>query len=154
MLFRRRLRDWHRISSSSTRSLLAEPQSCVASLGGPADMPTVEHAREYLSRFGGFQHVYQSMLSAANHKFPSIRFNEKFPGSARYIVDSYEVQGAFTKAGFAFMQDAIKHPDPYFSGEEWVLGPQSSTDRRPRHACLLNCKTTTPWTSFRHGARL
>jgi type VI secretion system protein ImpL len=42
-------------------------------------------------------------------------------------VDSYEVQGAYTKAGFAFMQDAIKHPDPYFSGEEWVLGPQSST---------------------------
>jgi type VI secretion system protein ImpL len=108
-------------------SLLAEPQSCMASIGGPADMPTVEHARDYLSRFGGFQHVYQSMLSAANHKFPSIRFNDKFPGSARYLVDSYEVQGAFTKGGFAFMQDAIKHPDPYFSGEEWVLGPQSST---------------------------
>jgi type VI secretion system protein ImpL len=108
-------------------SLLAEPQSCMASIGGPADMPTVEHARDYLSRFGGFQHVYQSMLSAANHKFPSIRFNEKFPGSARFIVDSYEVQGAFTKSGFGFMQDAIKHPDPYFSGEEWVLGPQSST---------------------------
>jgi type VI secretion system protein ImpL len=112
-------------------TLLAQPQSCVASIGGPADMPTVEHAREYLSHFGGFQHVYQSMLSAANHKFPSIRFNDKFPGSARFIVDSYEVQGAFTKGGFAFMQDAIKHPDPYFKGEEWVLGPQSSTTLDP-----------------------
>jgi len=108
-------------------TLLAEPQSCVASIGGRPDMPTVERAREYLSRFGGFQHVYQSMLSAANHKFPSIRFNDKFPGSARYIVDPYVVQGAFTKAGFAFMQNAIKHPDPYFSGEEWVLGAQSTT---------------------------
>ena len=23
------------------------------------------------------------------------------------------------------MQDAILHPDPYFSGEQWVLGPSS-----------------------------
>ena len=134
-------------------SLLAEPQSCVTSLGGPADMPTVEHAREYLSRFGGFQHVYQSMLSAANHKFPSIRFNEKFPGSARLIVDSYEVQGAYTKAGFAFMQDAIKHPDPYFSGEEWVLGPQSSTtvDRATLPSQLQNHYSTDflqTWRTF------
>jgi type VI secretion system protein ImpL len=118
--------------------LLAEPQSCLASIGGPADGPTLDHAREYLGRFGGFQHVYQSMVTAANHKFPSIRFNDKFPGSARHIVDPYEVQGAFSKAGFDFMQDAFRHPDPYFSGEEWVLGPQSSSevDRRTLPAQL------------------
>jgi type VI secretion system protein ImpL len=67
------------------------------------------------------------MLAAANHRFPEIRFNEKFPGSAHYLVDSYEVPGAFSKGGFGFMQDAIQHPDPYFSGEEWVLGKQSTT---------------------------
>lgn len=108
-------------------ALLLQPQSCMAPIGGAPDMPTVEHAREYLGHFGGFQHVYQSMLSAANHKFPSIRFNERFPGSARYLIDNYEVPGAFSKGGFGFMQNAIQHPDPYFSGEEWVLGPQSST---------------------------
>ena len=65
------------------------------------------------------------MLAAANHKVPSFDFNSKFPGSAQYIFDNYSVQGAFSKDGFAFMQDAILHPDPYFRGEEWVLGPSS-----------------------------
>jgi type VI secretion system protein ImpL len=64
------------------------------------------------------------MLAAANHKVPGFNFNGKFPGSSQYIVDGYPVQGAFTKDGFAFMQDAILHPDPYFRGEEWVLGPR------------------------------
>ncbi len=104
---------------------LSEPSSCLAAAGGAPELQTVAHARFYLNGFQGFQHVYQSMLAAANHRVPSLRFNDKFPGSAQYIVDGFEVQGAFTKNGFGFMQDAILHPAPYFSGEEWVLGPSS-----------------------------
>jgi type VI secretion system protein ImpL len=85
----------------------------------------VAQARAYLNGFQGFQHVYQSMLAAANRKVPGFNFNGKYPGSSQYIVDGYAVQGAFSKDGFAFMQDAILHPDPYFRGEEWVLGPAS-----------------------------
>jgi len=107
-------------------AILAEPQSCLAAAGGRPDLTTRDHARNYLNGFGGFEHVYQSMIAAANHKAPAVSYNEKFPGSAHYIVDATQVQGAFTKPGFAFMQDAIQHPDPYFSGEEWVLGRQSS----------------------------
>jgi type VI secretion system protein ImpL len=106
-------------------SLLAEPSSCMANAGGVRNDIVVAHARSYLNGFQGFQHVYQSMLAAANHKVPSFDFNSKFPGSAQYIFDNYSVQGAFSKNGFAFMQDAILHPDPYFRGEEWVLGPSS-----------------------------
>jgi len=40
-------------------------------------------------------------------------------------VDNREVGGAFTKAGWAFMQEALKKADDYFSGEQWVLGPQA-----------------------------
>jgi type VI secretion system protein ImpL len=36
------------------------------------------------------------------------------------------VPGAFTRSGFTFMQDAILHPDRYFSGETWVLGNQAA----------------------------
>jgi type VI secretion system protein ImpL len=92
--------------------------------GGKNDV-VIAHARFYLNGFQGFQHVYQSMLAAANHKVSGFSFNDKFPGSSQYIFDNYPVQGAFTKGGFAFMQDAILHPDPYFRGEEWVLGPSS-----------------------------
>jgi len=105
--------------------VLAEPSSCMAQTGGSRNDVVVAHARFYLNGFQGFQHVYQSMLAAANHKVPSFDFNGKFPGSAQYIFDNYTVQGAFSKDGFAFMQDAIAHPDPYFRGEEWVLGPSS-----------------------------
>jgi type VI secretion system protein ImpL len=99
--------------------------SCLGKTGGlPSDI-VVARARGYLNGFQGFQHVYQSMLAAANHKVPSFNFNGKFPGSGQYIINSYPVQGAFSKDGFAFMQDAILHPDPYFRGEEWVLGPSS-----------------------------
>ncbi len=106
-------------------SLLAEPSSCMATTGGFRNDIVVAHARAYLNGFQGFQHVYQSMLAAANHRVPAFDFNSKFPGSAQYIFDNYSVQGAFSKDGFAFMQDAILHPDPYFRGEEWVLGPSS-----------------------------
>jgi type VI secretion system protein ImpL len=116
-------------------ALLAEPQSCLASTGGRPDGATVDHAREYLNGFGGFQHVYQSMLADAGKQSPSLRYNDKFAGSARYIVDSYLVPGAFTKSGFAFMQNAIQHPDPYFSGEEWVLGPMAGS--MPDRATLI-----------------
>ncbi len=96
-----------------------------ANFGGGMNDIVVAHARFYLSGFQGSQHVYESMLAAANHKFPAFDFNSKFPGSAQYIYDNYSVQGAFSKDGFAFMQDAIQHPDPYFRGEEWALGPSS-----------------------------
>ncbi len=106
-------------------NLLTATNSCLGNAGGSPDDNVVAHARAYLNGFQGFQHVYQSMFAAANRKVPGFNFNGKFPGSGQYIIDSYPVQGAFTKDGFAFMQDAILHPDPYFRGEEWVLGPSS-----------------------------
>jgi type VI secretion system protein ImpL len=106
-------------------NMLPEASSCMANAGGAGNDVVVARARFYLNGFQGFQHVYQSMLAAANHKFPSFDFNGKFPSSSQYIFDNYSVQGAFSKDGFAFMQDAILHPDPYFRGEEWVLGPSS-----------------------------
>ena len=106
-------------------SLLPGSSSCLTSTGSPRNETLVARARFYLNGFQGFQHVYQSMLAAANHKVPGFNFNARFPGSSQYIVDSYPVQGAFAKDGFAFMLDAILHPDPYFRGEEWVLGPAS-----------------------------
>jgi type VI secretion system protein ImpL len=132
-------------------AILAEPQSCLAPTGGRPDLTTVYHTRDYLNGFSGFQHVYQSMLTAANHKSPAVSYNDKFPGSSHFIVDAYPVQGAFTKPGFAFMQDAIQHPDPYFSGEEWVLGRQSSgnIDRSTLPALLQKQYITDYLTTWR-----
>jgi type VI secretion system protein ImpL len=86
---------------------------------------TVTHARSYLASFGGIERIYQSMLTAAEKAGPAINFNAQHPHSAETVVEPHIIQSAFTKPGFAFMQDALAHPDRYFSGEAWVLGDQA-----------------------------
>jgi type VI secretion system protein ImpL len=113
-------------------TLLSEPQSCMAGAGGQPDRATVDRARDYLSHFGGSQHIYQSILANANREVPAVHFNDNpaYPNSAHYIVDPYQVPGAFTKPGFAYMQDAIQHPERYYKDDDWVLGTNAgpSTD--------------------------
>ncbi|MFB3815811.1 MAG: ImcF-related family protein [Terriglobales bacterium] len=92
------------------------------------DAAAVERARVYLSKFGAIERIYRSMLEAANTKNPSIVFRRVFPAAAEAVVDDKEVEGAFTKDGFAFMQDALAHSDRYFAGEEWVLGKQAAAN--------------------------
>lgn len=124
---------------------------------GAYDTAAVEKARNYLIGFGGFQRIYQQMLTAAEKVSPSIDFNRLYPGSSAAVVEPHVVPGAFTRAGFAFMQDAIQHPDRYFSGEVWVLGNQAppSLDR----ATLTQQLTSTyesdfedQWRSFLRDA--
>jgi type VI secretion system protein ImpL len=87
------------------------------------DTLVVARARNYLSQFSGAERVYRFMLAEASKANPSINFNRKFPGSAEVVTDGKEVEGAFTKAGWTFIQDAFKNLPKYFSGEQWVLGP-------------------------------
>jgi type VI secretion system protein ImpL len=86
------------------------------------DAAAVAHGRSFLRQFAGSERIYQYMLAEASKKSAPIQFNRRFPGSAQYLVDSYEVPGAFTKAGFAFMQDAFKGVDRFLQGESWVVG--------------------------------
>jgi type VI secretion system protein ImpL len=89
------------------------------------DTLVVAHARGYLSHFLADTRIYQDMLNAADKTGPAVDFNRMYPGSAASVVDGYVVRGAFTKSGFAFMQDAFQHIDRYASGEAWVLGQQA-----------------------------
>ncbi len=89
------------------------------------DTLAVDHARSYLSHFLADTRIYQDMLNAADKTGPAIDFNRMYPGSAASVVDGYVVRGAFTKSGYAFMQDAFQHIDRYASGEAWVLGGQA-----------------------------
>jgi type VI secretion system protein ImpL len=90
-----------------------------------ADSVVVPHAQGYLHNFGDKARIYQAMLNDADKTTPAgIDFNKLYPGSAALVVDGHVVRGAFSKAGFVFMQDAIQHPERYVSGERWVLGDQ------------------------------
>jgi type VI secretion system protein ImpL len=90
------------------------------------NVPTVIHAQAYLNSFGSFDRVYQNMLAEANRSASSIDFNRMFPGSAATVVETYVIAGAFTRAGYTFMQAAIRNPERFFMGEPWVLGNQTA----------------------------
>ncbi len=90
------------------------------------DAAAVAKARQYLAQFAGIARVYQAMLTEANQNVKPIIFNRQFPGSSAVILNNMEVRGAFTKPGFAFVENAIKNPAQFVTGERWVLGEQGS----------------------------
>ncbi len=91
------------------------------------DTLAVERARSYLKRFSGGDSVYQYMLAEAEKASRPVSFHQIFPAAGQAVVDRTIVPGAFTKAGWVFMQNAFKNPSQYFSGEQWVMGAQGAT---------------------------
>jgi type VI secretion system protein ImpL len=87
-----------------------------------ADVAAVAKARKFLRQFAGSESIYQFMLAEAAKTNPAIQFNKKVAGAAPYVVDSYEVPGAFTKGGSVFMLGAFKTVDKFITGESWVVG--------------------------------
>jgi type VI secretion system protein ImpL len=91
------------------------------------DTLAVERARTYLKRFSGVDSVYNYMLDEAGKTNRPVSFHQVFPAAAQAVVDRKVVPGAFTKGGWAFMQNAFKDPSRFFSGELWVMGEQGAT---------------------------
>ncbi len=97
----------------------------------PGDAGVVAHARTYLQQFSGIDRYYVPLLTAASQKNPDVSFIGRFPDAAGIIDDGKRViRGAFTRGGFAFMQDAMKKPANLRS-EEWVLGPATASQFDP-----------------------
>lgn len=90
-----------------------------------ADEPAVASGRAFLAQFEGTDRIYQFMTSEASRASAAVQFNRRVPGSAAYVVNSYEVPGAYTQGGYRFMKDALANVDRFLKGEEWVLGPQA-----------------------------
>lgn len=90
------------------------------------DTLAIERARRFLGQFAASERIYRFILAEANRKNPPLNFNKQFAGSAQIILNGNDVQGAFTRQGAVFVEDAIKNYERFFAGEEWVLGPQAS----------------------------
>ena len=102
-----------------------------AACGRDADGRTVDRTRAFLAKFTGADRIYQLMVSEAPAKNPGVQLRRRFPAAAGFVVDDYEVPGAFTERGWADMQDALKHVDRFFQADDWVLSEQQrvSLDR-------------------------
>jgi type VI secretion system protein ImpL len=90
------------------------------------DAAAIDRARLHLSKFSGTEQIYQFMLSDASRRAKKINFNEQFPGSAEVVVNNRDVPGAFTKPGWAAMQENLRKADQFFGGERWVLGDHAA----------------------------
>ena len=89
-----------------------------------SDTASIEHARDYLSRFNALERIYQALLAEVNTRAERVNYNKKFPGSQAVIVNNKDVAGAFSKQGWPMMLDSIRNWRKHFGGEEWVLGPK------------------------------
>jgi type VI secretion system protein ImpL len=89
------------------------------------DAAARDHARDYLNHFGVFPRIYAAMQNAAAKQATGVNFYRERPDAMDLIRSVPEIQAAFVKGGWDFMQNAIAHSDQYFQGEEWVLGGAS-----------------------------
>lgn len=94
--------------------------------GSSNDADVVAKARGYLTQFAATQSIYAAMRAAANKQNKPFVYSAKYTDAAGIVVNNVEIEGAMTKPGWTFMQDALKHPEKYFGGEEWVLGSRTA----------------------------
>jgi type VI secretion system protein ImpL len=88
------------------------------------DAVTVDKTRAFLKQFSGEERLYNAILAEAGRTNPSINYNKLYPDGAKAVRVDKEVPGAFSKDGFAWMNDALKNLPKYFGGEAWVLGEE------------------------------
>lgn len=123
------------------------------------DDTAVQTSRAFLKQSATIEPIYQAMLAQANSQNRGLVFNRDYPGTGDVVVNSYLVSGAFTKPGWAYMQNAIKNPKEYFSGEAWVLGPDAYANLDPtKIQQLLQTRYRTDflriWREFLHATRV
>jgi type VI secretion system protein ImpL len=95
------------------------------------EAPAIDRGRVHLSKFSGVEQIYQFMLADASRRTRKVNFNEQFPGSAEVVVNNRDVPGAFTRAGWAAMQENLARADKFFGGERWVLGDYAAAKPDP-----------------------
>jgi type VI secretion system protein ImpL len=89
----------------------------------PADESTVVRTREFLARMGQVQPFYASLISKANQRYRTFRFEEVVAGPVSGALSvGREIPGAFSAEGHRFVRDQLSRPDSLLQAEEWVLG--------------------------------
>ncbi|MBI1789623.1 MAG: hypothetical protein HYR60_18980, partial [Acidobacteria bacterium] len=116
----------------------------------PADDAAIQRARRHLRQLPKGEGVYQSMLKDTSLAVPSVNFNRMFPGSDEVIVNSLEVPGAFTKAGWTLMTRVMDRADLYASEDRWVVGETVNIDQEWLRA-RYTAEYISWWTTFLGG---
>jgi type VI secretion system protein ImpL len=82
-----------------------------------SDDAVVGRARDFLREFGQADPFYRSLVSEASDATEAVRFDTPL------LTNTSELRGAFTKGGWAYVQERLGDPEGLFRTEDWVLGP-------------------------------
>jgi type VI secretion system protein ImpL len=105
----------------------------------PADAALVRRSRDFLGRFAGAERIYQFMLAEASKAAPPAKVTDLAPAAAG-VVSASEVPGAFTAAGWKFMDAAFKDSDRFFQGERWVVGDAGAAQAQDRDRTIAELR--------------
>jgi type VI secretion system protein ImpL len=123
------------------------------------DASVRDRARDYLNHFGAVPRIYGAMQNAAAKQASAFNFYREHPDATDLIRAVPEIPGAFVKAGWDFMQNAIAHSDQYFRGEEWVLGSASEAltnraDLEAKLRSMYQSEFIRRWQDFLKSAKV
>jgi type VI secretion system protein ImpL len=88
---------------------------------GSANGLQVNTARSFLANNTSDDSFYQGLLSQAN-RLPSFALNRDMPETETYIVNTFEVPGAFTSAAWAEVTEALDNAERFFNRDLHVVG--------------------------------
>lgn len=91
----------------------------------PADAQTTSRARTVLLRAPAVERMYEVLVRDANARVAPIRRETVFYGSVAPFVtgrENVEVQGAYTKEGWAHVRTLLGQQSSQLTDESWVLG--------------------------------
>ncbi len=100
------------------------------------DARIVTHSRGFLNRFTGGEQIYQSMIAKADEATPAAKLADAAPLAPGVLNAPAQVSGAYTAAGYEFMQGAFRNSDRYFEGEQWVVGDATASQTQDRDGIL------------------
>ena len=104
------------------------------------DARIVTKARAFLNRFTGGEQIYQSMIAKADEASPAAKLADAAPLAPGVLTAPAQVSGAYTAAGWEFMQGAFRNSDRYFEGEQWVVGDATASQTQDRDGILAALK--------------
>jgi type VI secretion system protein ImpL len=93
-----------------------------------ADGELVGAVRDYLRRFTQTERFYKSMVARASQEASALRFSRAFPGASDVLTATHTVPGAFTREGWAYVQENLDNVSELLAQEEWVTGGQAFSE--------------------------
>jgi type VI secretion system protein ImpL len=111
----------------------------------PEASGAVASARSFLQRLDDTERLYNALLETADRAAEQVNYNRLYPNNA--VSDAQVVRGAFTRQGWAAMQQLLLKPQESLQSDAWVLGQDRgpAADQVPQRAAQIRARYTADY---------